>query len=303
MGESKRDLIKDLSDGKYTTVDPISNLISYTYRDIPYALPINASENLRRHIGAAIIKYQEPDLCFEEILENIPKDAFSDSVTISQNELICFMIAKSTDSCVKVINDMKNVLEKQQHVFSLGEWCFLFSMSRLNESFKSAILLNNNGFFVEVIPIIRLIYEQLCWAVFVIDEKDDEKIKKNSITKNIRYLKEKISKEYGRIYDHLSKESHIEPSTIGKYLDSTIPGSVEILGRSGKKAAANVDTIIMIYKIFIEVLMYGVKHFRMEENDHKYYMEFFEAQIELCTVLYKCYKNQSGLKLLELNRI
>ena len=48
---------------------------------------------------------------------------------------------------------------------------FTVSMGRLYTSFKAAVSLLDNGFFIEVTPVFRLILEQLAWGLFVEGDK------------------------------------------------------------------------------------------------------------------------------------
>lgn len=84
------------------------------------------------------------------------------------------------------------MIKERKVKISLGERLYFVSLCRLKASFKSITLLNNNGLYVDILPIIRLVYEQLCWVLYVIDEDDDIKIEKNKITMNVRCM-EKIN--------------------------------------------------------------------------------------------------------------
>lgn len=110
------------------------------------------------------------------------------------------MLARGVDVLLNIIIDFYNFLAKNGENLSAGEIVYFNTMARLRESFKSVLILCDRGFFIEMIPVMRLIYEQLCWACYSIDETDIEKLNNNWKTKNTKYLKEKINPKYGRLY-------------------------------------------------------------------------------------------------------
>lgn len=284
----KRDLLKDLENGKFNVEDPIANLVPYLLEDIPYAIPVNSSISLRKHIAAAIFKYHNPEESFEEILDDLKDEEYDDEKSLGELDEIYKLICDSTDSTNILLQDLLNTLEKIKKL-SLGQYLFLYAMSRLKESFKSAIILLRDGFFVEAIPVLRLIYEQLCWGCFVIDQKDEKYISKNSTTKNTKYLKKKINEDYGQLYSLLSSDAHLDPKVISKYIESG--GGIEkVRGRSAQKSKEEAHWIILLYQIFMEVLECSINEsFALGDEDREYYQSYISAQKLMCKQLGRSY--------------
>lgn len=128
-----------------------------------------------------------------------------------------------------------------------------------------------------MMPIMRLIYEQLCWACYSIDESNSNNILNNWKTKNTRYIKEKINPEYGKLYSILSSEAHMAPPEAGKYLSFDKKSNCSVIGRSGSKAKKDIPIIIQLYQIYLEVFNYGIKHF---SYDTAHYQELLKNQFE-----------------------
>lgn len=287
----KRDFLEDLKDGKYNKRDNIADIIPYTLEGIPYGLPINASADLRQNITAAIFKHITPEEDFEDIVAELDLDGHSDEKNVETHDVITFSISNAVETTAFILHDLFQILDKNNYKTTFGESLFYTSLFRLKESFKSAIILLRYGFFVEVIPIYRLIYEQLCWACFVIDEKCEEDIMKNKTTRNTKYLKEKINVEYGKLYDNFSKEAHLAPKMINKYL-SLNGNRVNILERSGKKSKTEIYNLILLFKIYTEVFKYSIdEHFKLDDVDKRYYNDFVEAQLLMCSELFKSFYN------------
>ncbi|WP_242280939.1 hypothetical protein [Bacillus cereus group sp. BfR-BA-01347] len=173
-----------------------------------------------------------------------------------------------------------------------GETLFFSSLIRLKQSFNSAVSLIRYGYFVEVITVYRLIYEQLCWACFVIGEKSEENIIKNKTSSNTKYLKEKNNEKYGKLYDDLSKEAHLAPKTIAKYLFLE-DKELKILERSSKKSKEGLYYLILLFKIYIEIFQYSInKHFALKDSDKTYYNDFVNVQLILYSKLCEIYKKK-----------
>lgn len=274
-----RNAIEDLDNGKFSKRDEIADLQVYQLEGVTYCLPINSSPKLRQYFATAILAYKnnadfEEVLCFQDIKK------YEDKEWIDGDLVVCFMIARGVDVLLNIINDFHNSLVKNGEKLNIGETAYFNAMARLRESFKSVLILCDRGFFIEMMPIMRLIYEQLCWACYSIDETDVEKLNQNWKTKNTKYLKEKINIEYGKLYSVLSAESHMAIPEMGKFLeideDNLI---VSVKGRSAIKAKEDIPYIILLYKIFLEVFEYGVKHFTMCERE--YYQELIDGQLLL----------------------
>lgn len=278
-----RNAIDDLKNGKFSKRDEIADLEVYQLDGITYCLPINSTPKLRQYFATAILAYKH-DANFDEVLpfQNIEK--YYDKEWIDGNLVVCFMLARGVDVLLNIITDFHNHLIETGTQLTFGEFAFFNTLARLRESFKSVLVLCNRGFFIEMMPIMRLIYEQLCWACYSIDETDYEKLNHNWKTKNTKYLKEKINPEYGKLYSILSAESHMALPEMGKYLEIDESSMITtVKGRSAKKAKQDIPYIITLYRIFLEVFKYGVNHFQECEKD--YYIELIDGQFPLLKMM------------------
>ncbi|NIE93043.1 hypothetical protein F3J09_20020 [Bacillus sp. Ab-1751] len=278
----KRDFLEDLIKGKYSGRENIADIEPYLLEGIPYGLPINASAELRRYIAAAIFKHINPEKDFEEIVDSLDIDNYSDEKNVSHYDGIIFAITNAVEITTCIMKDLfQKLVNNKPESITHGEILFFSSLTRLKQSFNSTVTLLRYGYFVEVITVFRLIYEQLCWACFVIDENSDKNIINNKTTSNTKYLKEKINKEYGKFYDDLSKGAHLAPKTIAKYLSLGDEG-LKILERSGKKCKEEISYLILLFRIYIEVFQYSInEHFELEDVDKKYYNDFIYSQLIL----------------------
>lgn len=282
-----RDALEDLKNGKFSKRDEIADLQVYQVEGITYCLPINSSPELRKYFVAAILAYKY-NKNFEDILNFEDIEEYEDEKWVNGNLIVSFMIARGVDVLLNIIVDFHNSLVKDGKELNYGEITYFNAMCRLRESFKSVLILRDRGLFIEMMPIMRLIYEQLCWACYSIDETDTEKINNNWKTKNTKYLKEKINPEYGKLYSILSSESHMAPKETWKYIEIDKEKFIaSVKGRSAKKASEDIPYIIMLYSIFLEVFEYGVKHFT--ECDQKYYQELIDGQKSLVKEMREIY--------------
>lgn len=278
-----RNSIEDINSGKFSKRDEIADLQVYQLEGVTYCLPINSSPKLRQYFATAILAYKH-DADFEEVLCFQDIEKYEDKKWIDGDLIVCFMLARGVDVLLNIMVDLYNSLAKNARNLSIGEFAYFNALTRLRESFKSVLILCDRGFFIEMIPIMRLIYEQLCWSCYSIDETDIKKLNNNWKTGNTKYLKEKINLEYGKLYSFLSAESHMAPPEMGKYLEIDEKNMVvSVRGRSAKKAKEDIKYIIMLYHIFLEVFEYGVKHF--PECEQNYYQELINGQIELVQMM------------------
>ena len=248
----KRDFKSDVEKGIYTNNDNIASLIPYLLEGTAYSLQIDAKPLLRKYIAAAIFKYRDKEVPYENILNGIDILGYSD-------ENSCSQFGRYYE------DNGENNLMKQLFVLSLG---------RLSTSFKSAALLLNNGFFVEVISIFRLIIEQLAWGCYLMTEKDESKIEKNRTQSNIKYLKDQLGEDYGTLYGYLSSEAHLEPKEISKYLHRN-ENTIAVRDRSGKECEEDTGTLLILLQAYGEVIWQGMNYFGISEDDMPYYQDWY----------------------------
>ena len=268
--------MKATHNNKVLKRDEIADLQVYQLEGITYCLPINSTPELRQYFATAIKAYKY-DADFDEILlfEDIKK--YQDKEYIDKDLVTCYMIARGVDNLLDLINDFYCFLCRNDENFHIGEITYFNTMARLRESFKSTLILCYRGFYIEMMPIMRLIYEQLCWACYSIDESNSNNILNNWKTKNTRYIKEKINPKYGRLYSFLSSEAHMAPPEARKYLSFDKKTNCSVIGRSGSKAKKDIPIIIQLYQIYLEVFNYGIKHF---SYDTAHYQELLKNQFE-----------------------
>lgn len=281
-------IIEDLKNGKYAERDEIADLQVYQMNGITYSIPINSSPEFRRYIASAIDAYIH-GVDINDVLPYKDIDNYTDEVWLNNDLMINFSIANAVDIATNMINDLYNSLKEIKKEFTLGEVQYFASMTRLRDSFKAVIILCDRSLFIEMMPILRLIYEQLCWCCYVIDELDEEKIKSNWTTKNTKYLKEKISESYGKLYSTLSSEAHMAPNQTGKFIESITDDGILFNARSSKKAKMDIPWIIQLYHIYIQVFEYGIKHFGIKKE---YYQEYIDYQIEVVKFWLTAHENQ-----------
>lgn len=264
----RKDLKTDIESEKYKNNDNIASLIPYLLEGVGYSLQIDASPLLRKYIAAAIYKYKE-DNDFEDILENMDIEDFSDEKSYSRYEMVRHVIVDCAVRNTKIIDEYL----KSSKVQKSNKDLFFIALGRLSTSFKAATLLLNNGFFVEVVSILRLIIEQLAWGSFLLVEEDEDKIRKNRTQSNVGYLKEQLGENYGILYGYLSSEAHLEPKEIGKYLRKDEEEQIAVRDRSGKEYEGETNTLLVLLDGYCELLWKGMNHFGIMEEEIEYYTD------------------------------
>lgn len=267
----RRDFKSDIEKGIYTNDDNSASLIPYLLGGTAYSLQIDAEPLFRKYIAAAILKYRDKEIPYEDVLKSIDISDYSDDNSRNQFELVRHLIVDNAVMAQKIISNYyednsENNFMKQLFVLSLG---------RLSSSFKSAALLLNNGFFVEVICIFRLIIEQLAWGCYLLTERDKSKIKNNRTQSNIKYLKEELGEEYGTLYGYLSSEAHLEPGEICKYLQQS-ENAIAVRGRSEKDCEEDTGTFLMLLRAYGDVIWKGMNYFGISDDDMLYYQDWYK---------------------------
>ena len=281
------DFMNDIKEFRYTNKDTIASMIPYLLEGVAYALDIKADPLLRKHIAAAIFAYKKGD-SFEEILTSMNDSDYSDENALSSYARVRQMVIEFSYAASQVVaRYFQENFGKTSKVESQALTLFILSMERLSMSFKASVLLLNSGFFVEVSPIFRLIYEQLAWGCYLVQETDEEKIMKNKTQSNVRYLKDVLKNEsYGKLYSVFSKETHLEPDSIHKYLYCDSENcAVGVRNRSGKECDEATIILILLLKMFGEVIWHGMNRFGFPETGNSYFQAWFEAHFSLCQIL------------------
>lgn len=288
----KKDLKTDIENGKYKNNDNIASLIPYLLEGVGYSLQIDAKPLLRKYMAAAIYKYKQEDVDFEDILEDMDIEDFSDENSFSQHEMVRHVIVDCAVRNTKIVDEYL----KSNKVKKSNKDLFFVAMGRLSTSFKAATLLLNNGFFVEVVSILRLIIEQLAWGSFLLVEEDETKIIKNRTQSNVRFLKEQLGEQYGTLYGYLSSEAHLEPKEIGKYLRKDEEEQIVVRDRSGKECEGETRTLLVLLDGYCELLWKGMKHFGIVEKEKEYYTEWNDLNIDIVMAMEAVLENNAKIK-------
>lgn len=270
---SNPDFKSDIECGKYINKDSIASMIPYMLDGTSYALALDATPELRKHIAAAIFKYRNPDDCYEDILNEIDVAGYSDENSYSPHDMVIHIIIDHALITSKVLSNYNTWCLNT--VSGLGKELFFAGMIRITSSFQSAAILLRHGFYVEVMSIFRMILEQLAWGCYLIKETDESKIPKNRTQTNTKYLKEVLGDDFGKLYGYLSSEAHLEPKEIGKYLQPTENG-VYIKGRSGEQCKEETTTFLLLLKAYGRVVCYAMEAFGIPEEFANYYHDWNE---------------------------
>lgn len=286
----KRDFKTDVENRMYKNRDEISSLIPYLYEGVHYALDLNADSLLRAYIVSAIIAYQERDndVPFEDILASRNISDLSDQKSRSQAEVTRYAIIEGAYTTSQIAVNYNN-WNFSSESGCLARHLFTLSMGRLYTSFKAAVSLLNSGFFVEVVPVFRLILEQLAWASYLLNETEDAKIPKNKVQTDIKYLKKVLNDDrFGKLYGYFSSEAHLEPSEINKYLEvNQEDNSIMIKDRSGKECEEDTASLLLLLEAYGKVVWRGMNHFGFPEVDKQYFKDWYDTHI-LLTEHLKC---------------
>lgn len=289
----KRDFKKDIENGMYKNEDAIASLIPYLLHDTVYALPLNATPNLRKHIAAAIFKYNNQDSDYEDILNQIDVTKYSDKNSYSPHDMVIHTVVEQAVTTSKVLNNYNIWCLKEKT--KLNEELFFASMLRIVSSFQSAAILLRHGFYVEVVSIFRMILEQLAWGCYLIQETDESKIYKNHTQSNVKYLKKVLGDDFGTLYGYLSSEAHLEPKEIGKYIRPDKNG-IYIKGRSGKHCKEETGTLLLILKAYSRVIWFAIKQFGIPDEFINYYKDWNNLNEYTINILYKYLYEKVKLK-------
>lgn len=265
------DFKSDIECGKYINKDSIASLIPYMFEETSYALTLDSTPELRKHIAAAIFKYRNPDDCYEDILNEIDVANYSDENSYSPHDMVIHIIIEHVLTTSKVLSNYNTWCLNT--IGGLGKELFFAGMIRITSSFQSAAILLRHGFYVEVMSIFRMILEQLAWGCYLIKETDESKILKNRTQSNAKYLKEVLGDDFGKLYGYLSSEAHLEPKEIGKYLQSTEDG-IYIKGCSGKQCKEETTTFLLLLKAYGRVAWYAMNYFGIPDGFANYYHDW-----------------------------
>jgi hypothetical protein len=294
-----KDFINKLANTLSSSFDKIDSLKPYqdpNYKDIIYALDVSCPPELRRYFAASIIKFKNPQESFDEIANGLDINNYSDENAVSQEDIKLEALCRNLDIVCLVINGLRESIEEKRSL-EFGEQLFFLSVTRASSTFKSIVILLRHGMFVEVTPLLRLLFEQYCWMCFVINKKTNDYgiIKNNKTTQNIHSLEnaikdEDIKRKLGKYYGLLSEESHLYPESINKYIKEEEGENEKRLfssiGRSGTKCNEEVPLVFTSYELYVNVLNYAInEHFDLQDDGISFYNDFIEGQKDFMRTL------------------
>lgn len=279
--ENMRDFKSDIKNKLYTNNDGISSMIPYHSHGINYALDLKAEPLLRAYFVSAIIAYinRKEGLKFDDIINTVDLEDFSDEKSCSYYENLREMVLEEAYTISQIIKNYSlwglNDKNKSNPFFTIFTTC----MHRLQVTFKAAVSLLNSGFFIEVIPIYRLILEQLAFGAFLLIETNPEKIKVNQVQKNISHLKTALNNEYiGKFYNYLSSEAHLEPKEIGKYtLIDINEKSLSVKNRSGIECDKETGNLLFLLEIYGKIVWKGLNYFGFTTPGEDYFRDWYKS--------------------------
>ena len=295
----KRDFKTDIENKLYTNPVSISSLKPYQTDGTLYALDLNADPLLNSYFVAGILAYNNRDkgAKFDEVLKELNLEDYSDEKSVTVFESIRQAVVSEAYTTSQIIKNYsmwgtdKSLKKNPFFVY------FVSSMSRLQVSFQVAVTLLNSGFFVELIPIYRLILEQLAFGAFLLTETDPQKIENNSITRDIKYLKEIYNKddEIGRTYNYLSSGAHLDPKELGKYIVLSDEKTLAVKNRSGKECDKETGDLIFLLKIYGDIGFIGLDNFGFSTPDRGYFLDWYNYFCNTADCLIERFKKASSI--------
>lgn len=274
----KHDFKTNIENKVYSNPGSISSLKPFQTDGTYYALDLNADPLLRAYFVAAILTYHDRDkgAKFDEVLKELNLGDYSDEKSVTAFESIRQAVVSETYITLQIVKKYsmwrKNEDLKKTQFFA----CFVLSMSRLQVSFQVAVTLLNSGFFVEVIPIYRLILEQLAFGAYLLIETDPEKIEKNNITEDIKFLKRLLNNvNIGRFYGYLSRGAHLDPKELNKYIFWSDEKTLAIKNRSGRECDIETGNLVFLLKLYGDIVWKGLNHFGFSTPDVSYFEDWY----------------------------
>ncbi|GLC31172.1 hypothetical protein [Clostridium omnivorum] len=292
---SNEEIIEEINKYSESVEDTIYMLKPYLFEGIGYSLPTNSSPEFRKHIDAAILLYKEKDLEFKNartVLDSLDLNYYIRDNQTNSIDIIQDSIVKISSFCAELLCRFDNYLTNK----NIGNHCFLVAMIRLKATFQSSVILLRNGYYMEVSTVFRLIYEQLCWSCYAVEQTHINNIKDKSVTKTIKYIK-KINDRYPELYSIFSREAHIDPKIIKDYLREESSG-VKVLNRSGKECREKTIYLILLIKIYVEIIQYSLeKHLILSNDKNKEFQEIINLSLQNIAYINKAFKGDDNIKL------
>lgn len=236
---------KDRNKQNYTNQEGMYDsfrLIPYTYQGIMYSLPTNASVRFKKHIQAAILSYIEGDYTFSNTFELVKDISIKNDILKDD---------RAMDSVVLLIKQMDDILKKIGTIKKIGPIYYSIAMRRLVSTYEGCLVLLRYGYFIESMPLFRLILEQISWSFAILDKNEEEIYKKGKATKYISCL-EQIKPNMTKLYGEYSEQAHLDLPGIREYV--FVEKSNNTVGyktRSGSKSKERYWDYLLVCELYI----------------------------------------------------
>jgi hypothetical protein len=121
------------------------------------------------------------------------------------------------------------------------------ALFRLQSTFQASVLVIRQGMHYEAQALLRLIVEQLAWAMVILDYEDDSffAVQPNRCISEFK----KLFPDSGRIYGDLSSGAHLSPQTTVRYLSEN-RGSFQIAHSLGDWSLVDCLRLLMVADYF-----------------------------------------------------
>lgn len=177
------------------------------------AVRSDSDAELKRYVTAAAKAYYLGLRSIDRVLKEYGEDwSFERSLTEEQ-KLCGDILGHVRREVSKTVEWMYRLERKPAR---LGLFIASAALMRLQASFTASSFLIKRGYTFEALGICRLVLEQMAWA-FSIHELKDETLFRVAPSGSIANLKNLLP-EVGRFYGMLSKQAHIAPSLVRKYV-------------------------------------------------------------------------------------
>jgi hypothetical protein len=211
------------------------------------AVPHDTTENFRKLIWAAMATYGFGNSSVDHVMRRY--GFMWDKRTDKSFQRDPRMIALRT--VVHIVNAAADALNRISPAESLGPICSKAALVRLEASFKAAYGLVRREYIFEVDAVVRLILEQIAWALAVYSVAGNE-VHELLPTKCIGRLKE-VFPGCGPLYGALSQWAHIDPALARNYVDFHNAG-IDVVRRSDVNSFESGANIIALAPVYLDVV-------------------------------------------------
>lgn len=185
--------------------------------------------------------------------KHVPNDLYEEDVCILGDRISDF-IKESSIIIRKELVGMQN-----SDNIAAGQFGSDITLFRIPYSIDVARMLANRGLLLEVIPILRLSFEMICWACAAFKISSDDKVFELRAQNCVQKARD-FYRTAGRIYGYLSQFSHWGHAIHGVFLTHD-ESRVGVMNASQKYRAISLSLCLLILDMLLAVLevVYGQK--------------------------------------------